>query len=126
MADSSGHRRNALLRLEAIDVAPEQLSDLANEGYVITKGLPLASELSSQTLAWSVREYRTALAVLPQPLQSALTAAWGEPEGDPAVRKRNKSARNLTSHPVSPGCDRLGDMENDNPDKDHYSQKRCH
>jgi cobaltochelatase CobN len=33
-----------------------------------------------------MRDYRAALARLPQQLQATLTAAWGEPESDPAVR----------------------------------------
>ena len=72
--------------LDALASAEAILSDLAKEGYAITEGLPLAPELSSQTLSWPVQEYRAALAILPQPLQSALVAAWGEPEDDPAVR----------------------------------------
>jgi len=72
-ADQMAHAvgLDALASTEAI------LSDLATEGYAIADGLPLASELSLQTLAWPVHEYRAALARLPEPLQTALAAAWG-------------------------------------------------
>lgn len=81
-ADQMAHAvgLDALASTEAI------LSDLATEGYAIADGLPLASELSLQTLAWPVHEYRAALARLPEPLQTALAAAWGAPEADPAMR----------------------------------------
>src|SRR4051812_5718112 len=72
--------------LDALASAEAILCDLAKEDYAITEGMPLASELSSQTLAWPIQEYRATLAVMPQPLQDSLTAAWGEPEADPAVR----------------------------------------
>lgn len=72
--------------LDALASAEAILCDLAKEGYAITDGAPLASELSSRTLAWPVHDYRAALARLPEPLQTALAAAWGEPEADPAVR----------------------------------------
>src|SRR5882757_1475405 len=80
-ADQMAHAvgLDALASTEAI------LSDLATEGYAIADGLPLASELSSRTLAWPVHEYRAALARLSQPLQDALVAAWGAPEADPPV-----------------------------------------
>jgi len=81
-ADQMAHAvgLDALASTEAI------LSDLAGAGYAVTGGGPLAPELSSQTLASPVHEYRAALARLSQPLQDALVAAWGEPEADPAVR----------------------------------------
>jgi cobaltochelatase CobN len=81
-ADQMAHAvgLDALASTEAI------LSDLTQEGYAITAGAPLASELSSRTLAWSAHDYRAALARLPEPLQTALAAAWGKPEADPALR----------------------------------------
>lgn len=81
-ADQMAHAvgLDALASTEAI------LSDLAKEGYATTVGAPLASELSTRTLAWPVHDYRAALSRLPEPLQTALAAAWGEPEADPAVR----------------------------------------
>ncbi len=72
--------------LDALASTEAILSDLAKDGYATTDGAPLASELSSRTLVWPVQEYQAALAALPQPLQDALTAAWGEPKADPAVR----------------------------------------
>src|SRR5258708_20452872 len=72
--------------LDALASSEAILSDLAVDGYAVTGGGPLAPELSSQTLAWPLHDYRTALARLPEPLQPPLAAAWGEPEADPAVR----------------------------------------
>ncbi|WKA30309.1 cobaltochelatase subunit CobN [Bradyrhizobium roseum] len=72
--------------LDALASAESILSDLASDGYSVSEGLPLTSELSSQMRAWPVDAYRTALARLPEPLQTALAAAWGEPEADPSVR----------------------------------------
>jgi cobaltochelatase CobN len=81
-ADQMAHAvgLDALASTEAI------LSDLASDGYAVSEGLPLASELSLRTLAWPLHDYRAALARLPEPVQAALAAAWGKPEADPAVR----------------------------------------
>ncbi|MBX9646400.1 MAG: cobaltochelatase subunit CobN, partial [Xanthobacteraceae bacterium] len=81
-ADQMAHAvgLDALASTEAI------LSDLTKGGYTIADGPPLAAELSSRTLVWPTQEYRAALASLPQSLQDALSAAWGEPEADPAIR----------------------------------------
>ncbi|HEY4973620.1 MAG TPA: cobaltochelatase subunit CobN, partial [Steroidobacteraceae bacterium] len=81
-ADQMAHAvgLDALASTEAI------LADLANDGYSIAEGMPLAPALLSETVAWSVREYRAVLAGLPPQLQTALSAAWGEPEADPAVQ----------------------------------------
>ena len=72
--------------LDALASTEAILSDLADDGYSITDGAPLASELLARKLAWPVREYRAALARLPESLQTALAASWGEPEADPAVQ----------------------------------------
>src|SRR5258708_13353614 len=72
--------------LDALASSEAILSDLAVDGYAVTGGGPLAPELSSRTLAWPLHDYRAALTRLPEPLQAALAAAWGEPEADPAVR----------------------------------------
>jgi cobaltochelatase CobN len=81
-ADQMAHAvgLDALASTEAI------LADLANDGYSITEGMPLAPALLSRTLAWPLHEYRAVLAGLPPQLQTALSAAWGEPEADPAVQ----------------------------------------
>jgi cobaltochelatase CobN len=71
--------------LDALASTEAMLSDLAADGYAIAEDAPLASELLSRTLAWPLHEYRAALARLSEPLQTALAAAWGEPEDDPAV-----------------------------------------
>jgi cobaltochelatase CobN len=72
--------------LDALVSAETILSDLAGDGYSVSDGVPLAPELLARTLSWPVHEYRAALARLPEPLQTALAAAWGEPEADAAVR----------------------------------------
>jgi cobaltochelatase CobN len=72
--------------LDALASAEAILSDLASDGYSITDGKPLALELSARTLSWPMHDYRAALARLPQSLQDALAAAWGDPKTDPAVR----------------------------------------
>jgi cobaltochelatase CobN len=72
--------------LDALASTEAVLSDLAHDGYSVADGAPLAPELLARTLAWPVHEYRAALARLPEPLQTTLAAAWGEPEDDPAVR----------------------------------------
>jgi cobaltochelatase CobN len=72
--------------LDALASTEAILSDLAGDGYAIAEGDALVPALLSQTLAWPIREYRTALGSLPQQLQAALTAAWGEPEDDLAAR----------------------------------------
>src|SRR3954447_8630940 len=61
--------------LDALASAEAILSDLAEDGYAIIDGAPLAAELSSRTMVWPMQEYRMALASLSQPLQDALTAA---------------------------------------------------
>ncbi len=48
-------------------------------------GAGLARRLATETLAWPLAAYRTALATLPQSLRDDLQAAWGAPEDDPAV-----------------------------------------
>ena len=72
--------------LDALASTEVIMSDLAGDGYSVAGGAPLAPELSEQTLAWPVSEYRTVLARLPEPLRAALATAWGEPEADPSVR----------------------------------------
>ncbi|NLS28113.1 hypothetical protein S2M10_31210 [Sphingomonas sp. S2M10] len=45
----------------------------------------LATRLQGETLAWSLDDYARALARLPEALRTALAAAWGAPQQDPAA-----------------------------------------
>lgn len=72
--------------LDALASTETILGDLAADGYAVSGGSPLANVLAHETLCWSVESYRSALLQLPNALQEALTAAWGEPDADPAVR----------------------------------------
>ncbi len=76
--------------LDALASAEAILGDLAREGYAvladeIASGASLADALTHETLTWPVNDYRAALATLPEKLQAALAAAWGDPEFDAAV-----------------------------------------
>ena len=67
------------------------LDALASAGAILaelgTSPVPdLGPRLMVETLAWPLADYRAALAALPQTLQDALAAAWGDPAADPAVR----------------------------------------
>jgi len=67
------------------------LDALASAGAILaelgTGPVPdLGPRLMAETLAWPLADYRAALAALPQTLQDALAAAWGDPAADPAVR----------------------------------------
>ncbi|MEQ1672407.1 MAG: cobaltochelatase subunit CobN, partial [Hyphomicrobium sp.] len=72
--------------LDALASAEALLSDLAGEGYQVTTGHCLAQSLTKETVAWPMAAYREALTALPAELQEAMTAAWGDPEADSAVR----------------------------------------
>ncbi|MFC3181176.1 cobaltochelatase subunit CobN [Cypionkella sinensis] len=71
---------DALASTEALTAA------LAAQGYAIPATQGLATALTRQTLTWPLDAYKTALATLPEALQTALHAAWGAPETDPAVQ----------------------------------------
>ncbi|MCX7643672.1 MAG: cobaltochelatase subunit CobN [Rhodobacteraceae bacterium] len=71
--------------LDALASAEAMLARLAAEGYACRTGAPLAPALAGERIAWPVASYRAALAELPADLRSAIDAAWGPPEADPAV-----------------------------------------
>ncbi|PJF11262.1 cobaltochelatase subunit CobN [Pseudorhodobacter sp. MZDSW-24AT] len=71
--------------LDALASTEALLADLAAEGYDVTTA-PLAAALQADTQSWPLADYRAALGTLPEPLRTALHAAWGAPEADPAFR----------------------------------------
>ncbi len=71
---------DALASVEAI------LHDLAAAGYGATPcPADLPRLLATETLEWTIADYRTALRCLPASLQAEVAAAWGAPEDDPAL-----------------------------------------
>ncbi|HEY4546848.1 MAG TPA: cobaltochelatase subunit CobN [Pedomonas sp.] len=81
------HQLAHAVGLDALASAEAMLADLAGAGYATRERPGLAMALASEHLDWPVSEYRKALAALPDSLQAALGAAWGEPEADTAVVK---------------------------------------
>ncbi len=72
--------------LDALASAQAILAALAAEGYAVTPAGDLGTRLPEETLTWPLADYRAALESLPQSLRDDLTAAWGAPEADPAIR----------------------------------------
>lgn len=70
--------------LDALASVARMLNDLHANGYAVETPADLGPALIRETLCWPVSEYQTALHTLPEPLQQALTAAWGNPANDPA------------------------------------------
>ncbi|MFT4148916.1 MAG: cobaltochelatase subunit CobN [Paracoccaceae bacterium] len=80
------HRMAHAVGLDALASAGAMLEDLAAAGHDIAPGAPLEQALAGRIL-WRLAEYRRALATLPQTLRTALAAAHGRPEDDPAVNR---------------------------------------
>lgn len=76
--------------LDALASADALLDDLGASGYAtstIAEGSKSLDEaLTSDTLHWPLSEYLNALQALPESLRRDLTAAWGDPQDDPACR----------------------------------------
>ena len=72
--------------LDALASTETLTTTLAAEGYTVHSHKTLAAALSTETLTWPLDAYKIALTTLPDPLQSALTTAWGAPESDPAAQ----------------------------------------
>jgi cobaltochelatase CobN len=70
--------------LDALASVTSMLTDLHANGYAVETPADLGPALIRETLCWPLSEYQTALHTLPEPLQQALTAAWGNPADDPA------------------------------------------
>ncbi len=69
--------------LDALASAEAMLTDLQTEGYDTAPGAPIAETLLDARLSWPLEAYRTALADLPEQLQTDLQSVWGNPEDDP-------------------------------------------
>ncbi|MDZ4066296.1 MAG: cobaltochelatase subunit CobN, partial [Tabrizicola sp.] len=78
------HQMAHAVGLDALASTEALLNVLAQDSYDAPGGSPLPQALGD-TIAWPLADYRAALAMLPEPLRTAL-AAWGEPEADPACR----------------------------------------
>ncbi|MCA1538960.1 cobaltochelatase subunit CobN [Bradyrhizobium sp. NBAIM32] len=72
--------------LDALASVEALISDVAEVGFDVAPVDALGAKLLKQSLTWSVAEYRTGLARLPQSLQDDLARAWGAPENDPSCR----------------------------------------
>ena len=71
--------------LDALASAEAMLADLAEAGHDTgSSGAALATALAETRLRWPMAAYRAALETLPEGLRTALAAAWGRPEDDPA------------------------------------------
>ncbi|MBI1385127.1 MAG: cobaltochelatase subunit CobN [Rhizobiales bacterium] len=79
------HQLAHAVGLDAIASVEAVLEDLAREDYRVAAVGRLGERLTQEAIAWPVADYRSALAALPDELQSKLREAWGEPEDDPAV-----------------------------------------
>jgi cobaltochelatase CobN len=71
--------------LDALASAEVLLGDLGEAGFDVEAVDSLAQALGTETLNWSVADYREALKQLPPILQENLANAWGSPEDDPQV-----------------------------------------
>ena len=78
------HQMAHAVGLDALASTEALLADLAAAGYH-TPALQNLAQALAQTQSWPLAAYKTALARLPEALQTALEI-WGEPEADPAVR----------------------------------------
>src|SRR5262249_47186754 len=71
--------------LDALASTEALLGDLAKEGFDVETGDALGKALGTETLSWSVADYRAALKALPLALQQQLQTAWGATDNDPEV-----------------------------------------
>lgn len=69
--------------LDALASVEVMLQTLADAGYGVRPYVGFGKSLSRQSIAWSLNDYETALATLPQQLRDDLTSAWGGAEDDP-------------------------------------------
>ncbi|MDB5659030.1 MAG: cobaltochelatase subunit CobN, partial [Cypionkella sp.] len=72
--------------LDALASTEALTETLAAAGYAVQPSNDLAKALTTETLTWPLEAYKTALTTLPEALQTALQAAWGQPETDPAAQ----------------------------------------
>ena len=73
--------------LDALASAEAMLSDLNGEGYDIATAGPIADTLLDARISWSLEDYLSALAELPEALRTDLHTVWGNPEKDPTFAR---------------------------------------
>ena len=78
------HQMAHAVGLDALASTEALLTTLTAEGYRTAEGQPLPHALT-ETLAWPLTAYQSALETLPDPLRQDLTKAWGDPASDPSV-----------------------------------------
>jgi cobaltochelatase CobN len=75
--------------LDAPESTVEVLNVLRDRGYAISDmpadGAALIARLKTETIRWSLEQYRAALAGLDPSLAADLESQWGQPEHDPSV-----------------------------------------
>lgn len=79
------HQMAHAVGLDALASTEALLATLAVEGYAVTEGADLPQALT-ETLTWPLTDYLAALETLPEGLRADLSAAWGDPADDPAVK----------------------------------------
>ena len=79
------HQMAHAVGLDALASTNALLADLAGAGYDAAPCADLPGALEKQALTWPISDYLAAVALLPQPLQTALSV-WGDPADDPACR----------------------------------------
>ncbi len=72
--------------LDALASTDALLNALAEEGHDTGTRPDLGKALLDRYMPWPVAEYRAALARLPDAMREDLSAAWGDPESDPACQ----------------------------------------
>jgi cobaltochelatase CobN len=72
--------------LDALASTDALLNALAEEGHDTGTRPDLGKALLDRYMPWPVAEYRAALARLPDTMREDLSAAWGDPESDPACQ----------------------------------------
>ncbi|MGR3619547.1 MAG: cobaltochelatase subunit CobN [Roseovarius sp.] len=72
--------------LDALASTDALLNALAEEGHDTGTRPDLGKALLDRYMPWPVAEYRAALARLPDAMREDLSAAWGDPETDPACQ----------------------------------------
>ncbi|WP_347311935.1 cobaltochelatase subunit CobN [Defluviimonas sp. SAOS-178_SWC] len=79
------HQLAHAVGLDALASAENILGSLADDGHAVERGRFLGEALTVETLEWPVSAYEDTVLALPQTLQDALSAAWGDPQADPSV-----------------------------------------
>ncbi|MCZ4353897.1 cobaltochelatase subunit CobN [Roseovarius aestuarii] len=72
--------------LDALASVEDMLNTLGDAGYAVQRSAGFGRALADETIPWSLDDYRSALAALPQQLRDDLDRVWGRAEDDPLVR----------------------------------------